>query len=230
MSDYAPQYRHGGSGRSSPNPYENRWRPWYPAVSDWIVRNPSGTQKQMAAELGKSVHTISAIMQTDIFKEFHAQRMAEWRQRHDDAVRHRLLSIADQSLDILAEQMEKKRDQIPMAMVQEVAMSALDRLGYSPQSAAVQVNVDNRNQSVVIQGVSATELEEARMAMRLAEAANRGSSLAVPRHRGAYDIEPKPVVDLLDGLGFNPPTDVPVDDSVSPSDDQAAVGGEGMPE
>lgn len=190
MSTERAQYR---------NPYENRWRWWYPAISDWMIRNPSGKILDCAAELKKHANTISMIITTDMFKEFHAQRQREWQQVHDFGIKQKLTAVAENSLDIMLEQMNKQKDKVPMKMAVEFATSALDRLGYLPssQGPAVQVNIDSRqqNNTVVLQGVSATELEEARMAMRHAEEMRRGQSMVqVP---GPQENEADLLADLV---------------------------------
>src|SRR5678815_4847907 len=43
--------------RGVSNPYEGRWRWWYSAISDWMLRNPGGTMADCAAELGRGAST-----------------------------------------------------------------------------------------------------------------------------------------------------------------------------
>jgi hypothetical protein len=152
------------------NHFAGRWSWWYPAIADWMIRNPGGTIKDCAAELNRHPNTISMIAGTDMFREYMAQRREEWRQHHDFALISKVTKVAEAGLDVLLEKLEKKKDQIPMQLVTEVAMSALDRLGYGPRrEPAVAVNVQQNDNRVVV-AVDANALAEAREAMRLAEA------------------------------------------------------------
>lgn len=138
-----------------------------------MIRDPSTKIQDIAAELAKSPNTISMIVNTDLFQEYLSRRKEQWRKEHDFAILSKVTRVAELSLDSVAEQFEKKKDQVPLGMAVEAMTSALDRLGYGPKQAptvAVQVNDNSsRTQTVVVQGVGASALEEARAALRLAE-------------------------------------------------------------
>lgn len=156
------------------NPYQGRWNWWYGAIADVMIEEPGLKVQEIAKRLNKHEKTISLIMRTDMFQEFLAQRRAEYRGNHDFALKSGLQRVALLALDAAADHLEKKKDQVPLASSIEAMSSALDRLGYAPQSSpavSVQVNNDNsKTQTVVVEGVSASALEEARAALRLAEA------------------------------------------------------------
>jgi len=154
------------------NPYERRWGWWYAAIADWMIANPDGSMAQCARDLGKASSTISLIKNTDLFRDYLATRRKEWEARHDYALRAKTTKVALTALDILSEQLEKKRDNVPINTVNAIATSALDRLGYSPQGptpAAVQVNNYGAGAQVAVMPVNAGALEEARQAIRIAQ-------------------------------------------------------------
>ena len=158
------------------NQPSGRWRNWYEDIADWMIQHPGGLAKECAKDLNKHPVTISMIVGSDLFKAYYAKRRAEWRERHDHALINKLTNLAEASLDLLLIQLEKKKDQVPIQLVTEMATSALDRLGYSPQrngGPALQVNV-NGAQTVQV-AVSTEQLEEAREALRVAER-NRAST------------------------------------------------------
>jgi hypothetical protein len=107
-----------------------------------------------------------------MFREFHAQRRNQWRENHDFTIVSKITQVASKSLDLILDKMEKQADKIPMQLVTEIATASLDRLGYAPQGPGigvpVQVNIDNRQQTVAVP-VTAAALEEARDALRAAE-------------------------------------------------------------
>lgn len=160
--------------RSQRNPYEGRWNWWYSSIADIMIRDPSVRMGDIATELGRAPNTISMIVNTDLFQEYLARRKEEWRKTHDFSIMAKMTEVAELALDSVAEQFKKKKDQIPLPIAVEAMTSALDRLGYGTKqqpAVSVQVNQDNsnRSQTVVVQGVSATALEEARAALRVAE-------------------------------------------------------------
>lgn len=163
------------------NPYRDRWRWWYPAIADWMIRNPQGKLTDCAKELGKHVNTISMITNTDLFRDYLARRRQDWQQIHDDALREKTMRVATASLDAIALSLEKKKDQVPIGMLNTIATSALDRLGYSPnkQAPAVgSVHVHQNGSGPLMVAVNADALREAQQAIRTAEA--RRSALAQP--------------------------------------------------
>jgi len=155
------------------NPYEGRWRWWYEGIADWMIAHPGGRLQDCARDLNKNSSTISMIINSDVFRDYLAKRRAEWRERHDFALTSKTTKVAEAALDCLLVQLEKKKDQVPINTISEIATSALDRLGYSPQKTqapSVQVNVQQNNDAKVIHAaVSPEALQEAREALRIAE-------------------------------------------------------------
>lgn len=184
------------------NPYEGRWRWWYSAIADYMIRNPSGSLTDCAREMGKHVNTISQIYRTDLFQEYLAQRKAKYHQEHDYAVRARLTGVVEQSLDLILEVMKTKGNQIPLQRLESIATSALDRLGYAPASSpsvAVNINTDNSKKTmVVVPGLTPAALEEARAALRLAEQSKAGSSFSAPVPKDPPTLG-RPEVEVVDG-------------------------------
>lgn len=180
MSEFALDRVEPDLARTKRGVVEGRWKWWYSAIADTMIRQPDWTIEQIAGSLNKSPSYLSLIINTDLFKEHLARRKAQWREDHDHAVRSKLTGVVTEGLDILLTQLKTKKDQIPMKMVVEVTTSALDRLGYAPQSGPAVVvnnNQDNRQQTV---SVTPQDLEAARQAMRQVEASRSGTSLGAP--------------------------------------------------
>lgn len=156
-------------GSSPSNPYASRWRWWYAAISDAMIANPGATNTDIALSLGKAANTISMIANTDLFRDYHAQRRQEFQKSHDFILSSKLGRVAEKGLDLLLEVMETKRTSVPLAQLVAITNSSLENLGYGPKAPAqapVQVNV---HQQVAVP-ISAGALEEARDALRRAEA------------------------------------------------------------
>jgi len=185
------------AGMNPSNPYENRWKWWYPAIADWMVANPGRPLRECAKDLGRGESTIYMIATTDLFKDFLANRRKEWEQRHDFSLREKTTRVAESALDILSEVLEKKRDTIPLARIAEIGFGALDRLGYAPQKqAAVAVNVqqNGNGNGVVVLPVNSDALREAQEAIRVAQA--KRAALPSPSLPALENPDDFPVLDL----------------------------------
>lgn len=163
------------------SPANGRWAWWYSAIADAMIRHPDKTIKEIAVMLNKHPNYLSMVINSDLFKEYLAQRKEAWRVEHDHMLRAKLTDVASEGLDIVLDQLRTKRSQIPLNAALNVTQSALDRLGYAPDATPVVVvnNLqDNRQQTVSVSGLSALDLEEARSALRRVEQAKSGTSLA----------------------------------------------------
>lgn len=146
------------------------WRPWYPAIADWMLQHPGAPLTECAKDLGKHPQTIALIARTDMFKEYFARRRQEWTQLHDYALVAKTTKVAERALDLMADKLEKQGDKIPMNVLSDVMTGTLDRLGYAPKTQpSVEVNVNTDNRKVVMIPIDAGALQEARDAIRLAE-------------------------------------------------------------
>lgn len=190
-----------GSGVNPSNPYEGRWRWWYSAIADYMIRNPSGTMADCARALSKGANTISMIVHTDLFQSYLQQRKTEWARDHDHALRSRLTETAMKSLDLTLDVLQRKGDQVPLQRLVAITESSLDRLGYAPSSTTVildQSRNDNRSQTL---NVSGSQLLEAREAMRAAEAARAGKSLPASPPPEATEVGSATILEDLGDFG-----------------------------
>jgi len=126
----------------------------------------------VAKHLNKHPNTISIITNSDLYREYEAQRKAKFREENDFTMRTNLTGVAVKVLDALDEKLTKARDQIPMPLAVDLLKSSLDRLGFAPQSGpTVQVIANQQNNNVLLpSSVTPSVLEEARIALRAAEA------------------------------------------------------------
>ena len=119
---------------------------WYDGIIDDILANPGTTVLATAKRLGRNPGTISAITSSDLFKARWEQRRAAFSMALDLHLSSKLATVAEKALDHTIEQLDKKRDSIPLPILKDIALGSLDRLGYGPKSASpatVQVNVNN---------------------------------------------------------------------------------------
>jgi len=139
-----------------------------------MIRNPGKPLRECALELGKAENTIYYITGTDLFKDYYAQRRAEWVREHDQVIRSKLTGLAELSLDATIEKLTLQRDKTALPLLTDLLKTSLDRLGFAPQvGPQVQINQtigDNRTQVQLPGSVTAADLEEARMALRASQA------------------------------------------------------------
>lgn len=155
------------------------WRWWYGSIADWMIENPGGTQKQLAAELGVSAQIITYIVSSDLFKAHYAKRRAEIETGIRDKVISGASKLADKTTEIMLDTLTKKRDAIPIEVLNDIRTSALDQLGFG-KSAVPQVQINQTTDRRVMVAVDSAALLEAREAIRQAE---RNRQLAPPSQR-----------------------------------------------
>jgi hypothetical protein len=148
-----------------------RWRWYYASIADYRIAHPGCSNYDVAAHIGRHYNTVCAIIGSDIYREYEAQRMQAFRDDADQGIILRLNGLAIKALDSMDQGLTKRKDQVPLNLALEIATSTLDRLGFAPKtSPTVSVNVNTNQQNVVLpNAVSPAALEEARAALRAVE-------------------------------------------------------------
>ncbi len=165
-----------------------RW--WYEALADFMLANPTALQNDIAAHFGRTASTISIVINTDAFKAYFRQRRAAFQSDLSEGVKQKLMNVADVSLDMMLEKLEKKKDSIPLDMLLKTNESVLKALGYGQTGggSAVQVNV-NTNAATVAPAVTLADLEAARVAFRNSQAAALPPPTSAPAGEEASVVE-----------------------------------------
>jgi hypothetical protein len=172
LDDTVPQRNTFGNKGSN-------WTPagamkWYDQIIDDLLANPGTNLTDCAARLGRHPNTVQTIARSDLFNARFAQRRAQYEEALNQRLVAKLTRVADLSLDNTILVLEKKRDAVPLPLLNDITKTALDRLGYSPAreaGSAVQVTLNNNV-------VSAEALAQAREKLKLVE---QVQTPAVPR-------------------------------------------------
>lgn len=128
---------------------------WYDGIIDDMLANPGTTVKDTAARLGRSPGTISAIINSDLFKSRWEQRRAAFSLALDMHLSQKLAEVAGKALQHTITALDKKQDTIPLPILKDLALGSLDRLGYGPQrSESPQVVVNNVSNTVSAEGLA----------------------------------------------------------------------------
>lgn len=169
----------------SARPGTTTWAPtqkfmfWYDSIIDDMLANPGTNMTQTARRLGKSPVTIGLICRSDLFKARYEQRRASFNRDIQLRLTNKLAQVAEAALDHTLTALDKKKDAVPLPLLNEIANRALDRLGYEPRSQAP------ANPSVVIQNhvgaqssvaISQDDLRDARERLRIVEDRNATAS------------------------------------------------------
>lgn len=165
---------------------------YFDQIIDYMIANPGAKPKEIGNFINRAPTTVSAIINSDMFKARLMARRSEWVKEHDFTIQQRTVAIAEKSMDLILEVLEKKRDQVPLGQLLEAQNSALERLGFgikqSP-AAVVQVNQQNNSTTVVLPpSVPASVIAEARMAVRQAQQEKLTNS---QRNAPLLDLQPE---------------------------------------
>lgn len=143
---------------------------WFDSVIDYMLAHPEAKQYEIAKHFGRAPNWISILLSSDSFKAKLEQRRREHNLHIHQSITLKLARSLDTTLDVLQEQIEKKRDAIPFTQLADFTNKTLERLGYGVQrpGGPASVTVNTGPQQVVT--ISAEDLAAARGAIRNQEA------------------------------------------------------------
>lgn len=146
-----------------------RFRFWYDAIIDWMLLNPDKTLKQCAKDLGRKEDTIYTITSSDIFKHRLAERRADYNARLAAGICEAASGVALAAMKEIHTRIVDNPAKIPTVVLDRIANTAMERLGYGVAPAAPTVQINNDLRTVA---VSAETLREAQASMREVHRAN----------------------------------------------------------
>lgn len=182
-----------------------RW--WHEAIIDDMLEFPLDDLETRGKRLGYTAAYLSTIINSDMFKAHYKDRRAKYIDRLDNSLAVKTTEVAVKGMDILLEQMERKRSSLSFNQVAEVTHKTLDRLGYGVQpNGPGGVNIVNVNSPMQGGAVTREGLEEARKALRKVEGAKiiEGS---VEERPSSSNTDPQPVEVEVDAARTLPGSD-----------------------
>lgn len=156
-----------------------RW--WHEAIIDDMLQHPLDTLQERGARLGYSAQGLKMIINSDLFQAAYKARRERYSQIIEFSLAERMGRVAEKGLEILTEQLEKKRDSLPFGAVAETTLSIVEKLGFGAKpapSSVVQINAGGGQGVVVATTATAEQLDAARSRLREIEAAR----LSEPQH------------------------------------------------
>ena len=103
---------------------------WHESIFEWMIANPESKLRECAEFFQVTQSWLSTIIHSDVFVE----KLAERRDLHFAAISQDVASkvsgLAELSLDVLEERIERERDAISLGLVKDTAEMALKAAGY----------------------------------------------------------------------------------------------------
>jgi len=126
--------------------------------------------------LGYSPAWLHTLTKSDMFGAVYRARKAALNDQLRDSIVVKMGKVADKHLEVLLEQLETKRTNIPFADLAASTNNVLEKLGFGPPKGDRTV-VNVQQNAATIAPVSAEVLAEARQRLRNSQVTIEGSSL-----------------------------------------------------
>lgn len=114
-------------------------KPWHERIVDWLLINPHAKVVDVAREFKVTPQWAGQVMRTDAFQEYYSVRMRGYRERYEEQLVYKLQSVANKSLDRLAEKVEVA----DLEGARQVADTTLKALGYTSNVNLVATQTNN---------------------------------------------------------------------------------------
>lgn len=138
-------------------------RPWHEALADWYIQYPQASAKETAAYFQVSTQWLSIVRNSDSFKELMKSRRNEHFGLVSVSVINKVEALADQALDELADQMNRK--ELPVEHVKDIAAMSLKAMGFGGGEARGTGMVQN-NINVMVDREALMEAREKLLSSR----------------------------------------------------------------
>jgi hypothetical protein len=147
---------------------QTRW--WHDHIIDDMLLHPFDTLVQRGQRLGYTPNWLHILLKSDMFQAAYQARKGELNDQIRDSMAVKLGKVADKHLEVLLEQLETKRTNIPFADLAASTNNVLEKLGFGTPKAGPQTVVNVQQNAAGGQVVSAELLAEAREKLRANEA------------------------------------------------------------
>ncbi len=107
-----------------------RLEPWHHDLIGWMLQNPAASGREAAAHFGVTPVWISIVKHSPVFRAELDRRREMISQAVAADIAEQASSLAELSLDVLAERIERNRDSMPLGQVRDTAELMLRMLGY----------------------------------------------------------------------------------------------------
>ena len=135
---------------------------WHESILDWELNNPDKSMGECALTFGVTETWLSIIRNSDIYKEYAAQRRILHNENVSKSIIERVEEVAGVSLEVLQERIDRERHTIGLGIVNDTCGMALKALGFGVKHGGEGSQVN------VMIGVASPELlDRAREKMRL---------------------------------------------------------------
>ena len=107
-----------------------RLEPWHHDLIDWLLQNSGASGRQMAVHFGVSPTWISIVKHSEVFRAELERRREKISQAVATDIIGRAGALAELSLDVLYERIEKHGDTMSLRQLRDTTAMTLKALGY----------------------------------------------------------------------------------------------------
>lgn len=157
--------------------YLSQLKHWHCVIVDYLLVNPSATNKQIGEHFSMHPLWVGKVRNTDAFREYYQMRMADHRSFMDETIVAKMQGVAAKALDKMSEKMDN--GDVAMGQLQTAADMSLKALGYGQKGVGVNVSVSGSG-NVQVMSVPSETLERARRKLAERRAANTKEISASP--------------------------------------------------
>lgn len=122
-------------------------QPWHERIIDFMVGHPHAKIVDIARAFDRSPQWIGQLLKTDAFREKYSERMKEHQGLVGEEIVSKMQSVAVKALGKLDRELDTT---MKFEQVQSVAQMTLQGLGFMANGAGMQVHIDNRKQTVLV--------------------------------------------------------------------------------
>lgn len=118
--------------------------PWHQRLADWLIANPTKTNKEAAEVFDVSESWLSTVKNCDAFQDYFQELSRAHSHAVSDHLAAKTRAVAEMALDELGRRIEKDATVLPFESIKDTADTMLKRAGYGEARASanpVTVNV-----------------------------------------------------------------------------------------
>jgi hypothetical protein len=138
---------------------------WHKFIVDWELANPGASHGELARLLKISEPWLSQIYNSDMFKDYQAERLKEHQVLVSESVIDKVEHLGALSLDVMQERIEAERKDIGLGVVKDAAELCLKAMGFGARAGTAAPGTETN----IYIGVDSATLDKSRGLMRNAQ-------------------------------------------------------------
>lgn len=167
-----------------------KFRYWYDGIIDLLLVDPTLSQKDIAAKMGRHAVTIGMVMNCDMFRARYEQRRGSQSKALQEKINDRISGVAIKALELVEAKLDTRGSTASLPELVDVADTALNRLGYGTKAAPVAASQLTVNVGGATATITREDLEASRK--KIIEAQNVQHASSFPCSDAVVVVPPGP--------------------------------------